>query len=105
MENHTKIGKEPLRQALKPFLSTEKINAIQTALENEDGKIWREELGKWTIRMVPVELLVPRVYEEWRPLVREAMLFVMSQLSASRLPQKSWNRWICRWTHQRKDGC
>lgn len=93
VENRSKIGDESLQQALQPFLSTytstaEKINAMQVALESEGGKFWREELGKWTIRMVPVELLVPKVHQEWRPLVREAILFVVSRLSASRLAPK-----------------
>jgi ubiquinone biosynthesis protein len=93
MENRIKIGKQPLQQALHPFLSAcataaEKIHAVQAALESEDGKFWREELGKWTICVVPVELLVPKVHQEWRPLVREAMLFVVSRLSASRLAPK-----------------
>jgi len=93
VENQIKIGKESLQQALHPFLSgyataTERVNALQAALESADGKFWREELGKWTIRMVPVELLVPRVHQEWRPVVREAVLFVVSKLSASRLAPK-----------------
>ncbi len=93
MENRIKIGREPLQQALHPFLSnyatdTEKLNAIQAALEGADGKFWRAELGEWTIHMVPVEQLVPKVHQEWRPLVREAILFVVSRLSASRLAPK-----------------
>jgi ubiquinone biosynthesis protein len=93
VETRIKIGDQPLKQALLPFLSgyatpAEKINAVQTALEGEEGKFWRVELGKWTIRMVPVELLVPKVHQEWRPLVREAILFVVSRLSASRLAPK-----------------
>jgi ubiquinone biosynthesis protein len=93
VENRIKIDNRPLQQALQPFLSAyittaEKINAVQVALGSEAGKFWREELGKWTIRMVPVELLVPKVHEEWRPLVREAILFVVSRLSASRLAPK-----------------
>lgn len=93
MENRIKIGNDTLQQALLPFLSgyatcEEKINAIQTALESENGKFWREELGKWTVHVVPVELLVPKVHREWRPLVREAILFVVSKLSASRLAPK-----------------
>ena len=93
VENRIKIDNESLRQALEPFLSaytsiTEKINAVEVALGSEDGKFWRQELGKWTIRMVPVELLVPKAHEEWRPLVREAILFVVSRLSASRLAPK-----------------
>jgi ubiquinone biosynthesis protein len=93
VENRIKIGRQALQQALQPFLSscttdTEKINAIQAALKSGDGKFWRAELGKWTIRVVPVELLVPEVHQEWRPLVREAILFVVSKLSTSRLAPK-----------------
>lgn len=93
MENKIKIGTETLQQALLPFLSTyattpERIKAVQDALESEAGKSWRDELGKWTIRMVPVERLVPKVHQEWRPLVREAILFVVSKLSAQRLAPK-----------------
>ena len=93
VENEIKIGKESLQQALLPFLSgyattPERINAVQAALECETGRSWREELGKWTIRMVPVELLVPKVHQDWRPLVRESILFVVSKLSAPRLAPK-----------------
>lgn len=93
VENRIQIGHGPLGKALDPFLSAyattaEKIGAVQAALEHEAGRLWREELGKWTIRMVPVELLVPEVHRKWRPLVREAMLFVVSKLSASRLAPK-----------------
>lgn len=93
VENRIKLGNEPLQQQLDPFLReyktpAEKIGAVQAALESEGGKFWREELGKWTVRMVPVEMLVPEVHSGWRPLVREAMLFVVSKLSASRLAPK-----------------
>ena len=93
MEDRIKIGDESLNAALQPFLSgfatpTEKLEAVQGALESEAGKFWRAELGKWTVRMVPVELLVPEVHRQWRPLVHEAMLFVVSKLSASRLAPK-----------------
>jgi ubiquinone biosynthesis protein len=93
VENRIKIGSDSLQQALQPFLSgyatpAEKIEVVQAALEGEQGKYWREELGKWTVRMVPVELLVPEVHRDWRPLVREAVLFVVSKLAASRLAPK-----------------
>ena len=93
MNNRIKIGGQSLERALRPFLGEhatreEQISAIQAALESEAGRSWREELGKWTVRMVPVELLVPEVHSDWRPLVREAMLFVVSKLSASRLAPK-----------------
>jgi ubiquinone biosynthesis protein len=93
MENLIKIDNESLQPAVAPFLSgctstAEQITAVQNALEGSTGPFWRKELGKWTIRMVPVELLVPEVHREWRPLVREAILFVVSRLSASRLAPK-----------------
>jgi ubiquinone biosynthesis protein len=91
--NQSTVGNVPLEQNLYPFLTgaattAEKIKAMQTALESADGKLWREKLGKSAARMVPVELLVPEVHREWRPLVREAILFVVSKLSASRLAPK-----------------
>ena len=93
MENRSTNVKVPLQQALYPFLmgnatTAEKVDAVQSALEGADGKFWREKLGEWAARMVPVELLVPEVHREWRPLVRESILFVVSRLSASRLAPK-----------------
>ena len=93
MEHPFKIDNVPLPQVLGPFLqgcksTMEMIGAVQHALEAGGGRVWRDELGKWTVRMVPVELLVPEVHRDWRPLVREAMLFVVSKLSASRLAPK-----------------
>lgn len=88
-----KIGNEALQDALGPFLrgyktTAERIAAIETALGSQAGKFWRDELGKWTVRMVPVELLVPEEYRQWRPLVRDAMQFVVSRLSPARLAPK-----------------
>jgi ubiquinone biosynthesis protein len=93
MESRIQIGSIPLGKALDPFLSAyettvEKIRAVQTVLESAAGKYWRDELGKWTTRMVPVELLVPEAHHRWRPLVHEAMQFVVSRLSPSRLAPK-----------------
>jgi ubiquinone biosynthesis protein len=88
-----KIEKRQLRQALDPFLrsfgtTAERIIAIEAALTGESGKVWRDELAKWTVRMVPVELLVPEVYAQWRPLVRDSMIFVVARLSPRRLAPK-----------------
>ena len=93
VEYRLKIENGQLRHALDPFLHTypttaERIVAIETALSGEGGKVWRDELAKWTVRMVPVELLVPEVYAQWRPLVRDSMIFVVSRLSPSRLAPK-----------------
>jgi ubiquinone biosynthesis protein len=93
MESRIHIGNEPLQRAFGPFLlglntSEERVSAVASALAGEGGKFWREEFGKWTVRVVPVELLVPEVHRHWRPLVHDAMLFVVSKLSASRLAPK-----------------
>lgn len=93
MENAGTTNGVPLKDTLIPFLagpatSTEKIRAVQAALEGADGKFWRKELGKWAARMVPAELLVPEVHRDWRPLVHESILFVVSKLAASRLAPK-----------------
>lgn len=93
MAHRTAIDHLPLLQALYSFLAgdastEEKTMAVQTALQGPEGKFWRRELGNWAARMVPVELLVPEVHREWRPLVRESILFVVFKLSASRLAPK-----------------
>ena len=93
MEYRLNMGHEHLQQALEPFLrsyrTTEaRITAVETALSGEGAKVWRDELAKWTVQVVPVELLVPETYAQWRPLVRDSMMFVVSHLSPSRLAPK-----------------
>ena len=46
------------------------------------------QLVHWIERLVPVDALVPEVYREWRPLVRDAMSFVISRMSTERLEAK-----------------
>jgi ubiquinone biosynthesis protein len=93
MANQGTTDNLPLDRGLYPLLigpatTTEKIAAVQGALDSPDGKFWRQELGSWAARMVPVEMLVPEVHREWRPLVRQSILFVVSKLSAPRLAPK-----------------
>ena len=93
VEYPLKIEDQHLRQAVEPFLrsygtTAERITAVESVLSGESGKIWRRELAKWTVRMVPVELLVPEAYAQWRPLVRDSMMFVVSRLSPRRLAPK-----------------
>jgi len=93
MQNQNNSGSLPMQQAVIGFLTgnastAEKINTVQAALEGPDGTFWRAQLGNWAARMVPVELLVPEVHRDWRPLVHESILFVVSRLSVSRLAPK-----------------
>lgn len=93
MDNQIKIANEALDEALAPLLdcdpsTQEKIQAVQSVLEGSKGEFWRKELGNWTMRVVPVELLVPEVHRAWRPLVSESVKFVVSRLSSVRLAPK-----------------
>ena len=62
--------------------------AVKTALQSPTGGMLREELGSWVIQLLPPESVVPEIYAEWRPLVRDAMLFMIAHLSAARLAPK-----------------
>jgi predicted unusual protein kinase regulating ubiquinone biosynthesis (AarF/ABC1/UbiB family) len=93
MDSRITVGNGSLQDALQPYLGVfatdaDKVAAVRSALEGPQGRYWREELGKWTVREVPVEMLVPEALRDWRPLVRESVLFVVSKLSASRLAPK-----------------
>lgn len=66
----------------------ERIRIVEEALAAEGGKRWRSQIGEWIVRFVPVETLVPEEAARWRPLVRDAIRFVFSRLSARRLATK-----------------
>jgi ubiquinone biosynthesis protein len=66
----------------------ERVRVIQAVLERPSSQGFREEMSRWVLQFVPVEALVPELYAQWRPLVRDAMFFMMSRLSAKRLAPK-----------------
>ncbi len=93
MGSRIKIDHAQLERALEPFLrghttTAARIGAIQAALEGDAGTVWRRELAQWASRVLPVESLVPEAYRQWRPVVREAMQFVVQRLSPARLAPK-----------------
>jgi ubiquinone biosynthesis protein len=67
---------------------TARTAAVKTALQTPAGRMLRDELGSWVIGLLPAETIVPEIYAAWRPLVRDAMLFMISHLSAARLAPK-----------------
>lgn len=85
---------EQVRTSLVHFLpenatTAEKSAAIEAALGSPAGQLLRTEIGKWIVeQLVTVEALVPAEYVNWRPPVRDAMLFVFSHLSDARLAPK-----------------
>src|SRR5581483_2641054 len=52
------------------------------------GAAFMDRVGDWLVRFVPVEAIVPKAYERWRPLVQDAIEYVFSHLSADRLRVK-----------------
>jgi ubiquinone biosynthesis protein len=83
-----------LRSALAGFLPqnasrAEQVKAIEDALQSPLGQALRSAMGRWVVEQtVPVASLVPEAYAQWRPPVRDAMLFVMTHLSPARLAPK-----------------
>jgi ubiquinone biosynthesis protein len=65
-----------------------RVSTVEAALKGERGGYWRDEIGKWISRLVPVETLVPNSAQRWRPLVRDAFQFVFERLSDRRLATK-----------------
>jgi len=68
--------------------SAQRIHRIEAALEDPAGQQLRERMAEWVVHFLPTDHLVPERYAAWRPLVREAMLFFGTHLSAPRLAPK-----------------
>ena len=69
--------------------AAEKIRAIEAGLRSPLGQSLRETMAQWIVdEIVPVERLVPPAYINWRPPVRDAMMFVVTRLSPARLAPK-----------------
>jgi ubiquinone biosynthesis protein len=68
--------------------TTARIDALIAILESAGGENFRQEASRWIVQALAVERLVPQQYAEWRPVVREAMLYFGSHLSTSRLAPK-----------------
>ena len=66
----------------------ERTRKVGELLERLNSRRFREDISRRVLQSVPVEALVPETYKHWRPLVHDAMFFVMSNLSAGRLAPK-----------------
>jgi ubiquinone biosynthesis protein len=66
----------------------ERTRQVRKILERPDSCSFREHVSERVLQFVPVESLVPDAYKRWRPLVHDAMFFMMSHLSAERLAPK-----------------
>ncbi len=67
----------------------ERISAFEVLLRSPAGVSMREAMARWIVdEIVPVDELVPEAYKQWRPPVRDAMIFVVTHLSPARLAPK-----------------
>jgi ubiquinone biosynthesis protein len=88
------MAPEQLRAAMANFLpkgatSAEQTRAIEAGLRSPVGQAMRDAMARWIVdSIVPVERLVPKAYVNWRPPVRDAMMFVVARLSPARLAPK-----------------
>ncbi len=77
------------RAAFFLHLSTaDRIHALTAILDGPSGAHFRNEASRLITEALSVKRLVPEVYAEWRPLVRDAMLYFGSHLSTARLAPK-----------------
>ncbi len=85
---------DQLRSLVSAYLpagadTAERIRMIEAALRSPAGQQLREAMARWIVdEIVPVEALVPEMYAAWRAPVRDAMMFVVTHLSAGRLAPK-----------------
>ncbi len=88
------LSPKELRSALETFVppgltSAQKVAAIETVLNTPTGISVRAAMGHWiSEHIVPASKLVPQVHARWVPVVRDAMVFVVSHLSSRRLAPK-----------------
>lgn len=67
---------------------SERIKAVEEILEQPANQSFRDEMARRVLQFLPVDRLVPELYKQWRPLVADAMFFMLSRLSARRLAPK-----------------
>jgi ubiquinone biosynthesis protein len=66
----------------------ERAHVLTAMLDGASGPEFRREAARRIVQGLSVDRLVPQAYAEWRPVVREAMLFFGSHLSTRRLVPK-----------------
>ncbi len=66
----------------------DRTTALTAILQSAAGGEFRQEASRWVSQALSVKRLVPEVYAEWRPVIRDAMIFFGSHLSTSRLAPK-----------------
>jgi len=84
----TSVFDDPRLAILRSLPSAARVQALATLLDGDRGREFRAEASRMVVEALSVERLVPQAYVEWRPVVREAMLYFGSHLSTARLAPK-----------------
>jgi ubiquinone biosynthesis protein len=87
------MSPEELRSTLSAFIpsGTEaaRVAAIEAILNGPSANMIRTAMARWISQhIVPASRLVPAAHVRWIPVVRDAMVFVVMNLSAARLAPK-----------------
>ena len=88
------LAPDQLRTAFEKFLPqsatpAERVRLIEDALRSPAASSVRDAMARWIVdEIVTVDALVPEAYKNWRPPVRDAMMFVVTHLSPARLAPK-----------------
>ena len=61
---------------------------IQNITDDVDWDSHSEQLGKLVSKILPIEQLVPDIYADWRPIIRDSVIFIGARLSSTRLIPK-----------------
>ena len=73
-----------------------RIAAVEAALNAPAGQFLRQQMAHWVTEVLPAESVVPEIYALWRPLVTDAMRFMVMRLSTARLAPKLVEQIECR---------
>lgn len=65
-----------------------RLDLVESILQSSTGRLWREDIARWMIELLNLDLLVPAIYVSWRLLIRDSLLFLLSRLSPRRLATK-----------------
>ncbi len=88
------LARDRLRTTVENLLpknasTAEKVTTVEAGLKSPIGQSLRQSMAQWIVdEVVPVERLVPKAYIQWRPPVRDSMVFVIAHLSPERLAPK-----------------
>ena len=88
------LAPDQIQKSIADFLpksasTEEKTRKVEAVLNSPLGVSLRENMARWIVdSIVPVDTLVPETHSEWRPPVRDAMIFVVTRLSSKRLAPK-----------------